>query len=885
MSDTTPAISLRTRLIVAMTAMALIPLLIANYFTFRLTEDELINKAFTRNQILAEKVAGKIDQMFAEKIRLLKVTAVNPDVRSMDPARLVPALKPLPEFHPELLMAIALSPDGDLVARSDGRQMQASYLDREYFHTAIATGQTAISDVLVSRTTGKLDIAIAEPLMNPDQSLLGMIVIGVSLEKIIETIATTRIGATGYAFIVSRDGTILIHPDLELVVNGRNLSGLPPIRAAIAGDSGSLQYDYQDTPMLASYSVVPTTGWGLIVHQPLEEALEGAAKLKRTNILIVLTTTLAAFFLALALAGIIFRPIGRLIAVTRKVAGGDFSCRADVNSKDEIGTLATAFNQMLAHLEVREKALRKSQERYRRIIDTSNEGIIVLDQYQRISFINNHLGEMMGYLPAEVTGLNLESFLFDEDVSEHTRQMHNRIQGQSEQYERRWKHRDGSAVWTIVSATPIFNENGQYDGSFAMITDISQRKQAEEERIKLQHQLNQAQKIESIGQLAGGIAHDFNNMLGIILGHTEMALIKSTPENPLVANLCQIKDAAQRSADLTKKLLTFARKQIITPKVLDLNDALAGVLSMVERIIGENIHLSWKPGEALWRVKIDPSQVDQIVANLCVNARDAIPGIGTIAIETANVTFDEEFASAGSDVPPGDYVRLSVSDNGNGIDKDSLDHIFEPFYTTKDIGKGTGLGLSTVYGAVKQNQGYISVYSQPGMGTTFHIYLPRVTDPVEHPETRPRQPLRRGSETILLVEDDPNLLQLKTAMLERCGYQVLPAAGPAQALDCCNHHQGAIPLMITDVIMPEMTGKELAQRLQTTRPEMRFIFMSGYTADIISQQGIIDEGVVFLQKPVPFEALIAKVQEILDGPEGDITRKGLREVESQAPEQ
>jgi PAS domain S-box-containing protein len=397
-------------------------------------------------------------------------------------------------------------------------------------------------------------------------------------------------------------------------------------------------------------------------------------------------------------------------------------------------------------------------------------------------------------------------------------------------------------------------------------TDITERKQAEEEKGKLQLQLTQAQKMESVGRLAGGVAHDFNNMLGVILGHAELALMKIEPEEPLHFNLEEIKKAAERSADLTRQLLAFARKQTVTPKVLDLNETIESALKMLRRLIGEDIDLAWLPGRNLEPIFIDASQVDQILTNLCVNARDAVVGTGKVTIETENVVLDAEYCDRHADFIPGKYIMLAVSDNGSGMDAETLSHLFEPFFTTKELGKGTGLGLATVYGAVKQNHGFINVYSEPGQGTTFKIYLPehrglstRVVDDATD------QLCWLGNETILLVEDEPSILQMTTMMLSRLGYTVVAAATPGEAIRRAREHQGRIDLLMTDVVMPEMNGRELAENLLSHDPDLKRLFMSGYTANVIAHHGVLDEGVHFIQKPFSMKGLGAKLREALDG--------------------
>jgi PAS domain S-box-containing protein len=382
---------------------------------------------------------------------------------------------------------------------------------------------------------------------------------------------------------------------------------------------------------------------------------------------------------------------------------------------------------------------------------------------------------------------------------------------------------------------------------------------------KLEEQLRQAQKMESVGRLAGGVAHDFNNMLGVILGHTEMALDETDPETPVHASLQVVEQAAKRSAALTRQLLTFARKQTVAPKVIDLNDTVEGMLNMLRRLIGEDIDLFLKPGSGLQPVKVDPSQIDQLLANLCVNARDAIAGVGKITIETASATFDEAYCAEHLGSVPGEYVLLAVSDDGCGMDQETLGHIFEPFFTTKEQGKGTGLGLASVFGMVKQNKGFINVYSEPNQGTTFKIYLPRHEKSAKGQEQATILPAERGQETILLVEDEPAILEMTTMMLTRLGYTVLPANTPREAIRLADEYQGRIDLLMTDVVMPDMNGRDLAANLLAHYPDLKRLFMSGYTANVIAHHGVLDEGVHFIQKPFSMKDLGGKLRKALEG--------------------
>jgi signal transduction histidine kinase/CheY-like chemotaxis protein len=409
--------------------------------------------------------------------------------------------------------------------------------------------------------------------------------------------------------------------------------------------------------------------------------------------------------------------------------------------------------------------------------------------------------------------------------------------------------------------------NVPYKGKMARTVefrDITEQKQAEAEREKLQAQLTQAQKMESVGRLAGGVAHDFNNMLSVILGHAEIALEKKNPGDPLHEDLTEIIVAAQRSANLTRQLLTFARKQAIAPKIIDLNETVDGMLKMLRRLIGEDIDLLWKPGRNLGPVKVDPSQIDQLLANLCVNARDAIKDIGKITIETGAVTFDEAYCADHPGFSPGEYVLLAVSDNGCGMDPETIGHLFEPFFTTKELGKGTGLGLASVYGMVKQNHGFINVYSEPGQGTIFNIFLPRqAAKEALVPEKRQDVPAEGGFETILLVEDEPAILKMTAKMLEKLGYTVIRTETPGEAIRLAHEYNGRIDLLMTDVVMPEMNGRDLAGNLLSIHPGMKRLFMSGYTANVIAHHGVLDEGVHFIQKPFSRKDLAAKVREAM----------------------
>ena len=417
--------------------------------------------------------------------------------------------------------------------------------------------------------------------------------------------------------------------------------------------------------------------------------------------------------------------------------------------------------------------------------------------------------------------------------------------------------------WRWSKANPQRTEDG---GTLwhGIIIDITDRKQAEEEQQKLKMQLQQAHKMEAVGRLAGGVAHDYNNMLSVILGYTELIRAKLPAADPLQDDLSEIFKAANRSADITRQLLAFARKQAIVPKVVDLNANIESMLKMLRRLIGENIGLSWQPAGSLWPVKIDPAQLDQMLANLCVNARDAIAGVGSVVIETGNVEIDDAYCTTHNGFLPGDFVRLIISDTGSGMDQETIQNIFEPFFTTKKMDEGTGLGLATVFGIVKQNQGFINVYSEVGKGTAFSIYLPRfIGDFQKEAVPKAGNFLTGNGETVLLVEDEPAIMRMAHMMLKRLGYKVLTANTPGQAISIAKQKAKNIDLLISDVVMPEMNGRELSHQIEAFCPNLKTLYMSGYTANVIAHHGIIDEGTNFIQKPFSMKEIGAKIKEVL----------------------
>ncbi len=518
-----------------------------------------------------------------------------------------------------------------------------------------------------------------------------------------------------------------------------------------------------------------------------------------------------------------------------------------------------------------EEALARERALLRKVMETSPVGIVVLDRRGEILFANAFSEQLLGLERSRISGRtynapeweisSVEGDPFPEEKLPFRRVMDS---GEPVFDVRHAVSRpDGARVFLSVNAAPLREEDGEVTGVVTVMEDITQRVTDQEEREQVQAQLRQAQKLEAVGRLAGGVAHDFNNMLAVIMSAAEMAIPEVDPGSTVFQDLMQINEAAERSANLTRQLLAFSRKQVIRPRATDLNQLVAEQEKILRRLIGEEIEIRLGLREGLWSVLIDPSQVDQILANLLVNARDAIQGTGNVSIDTDNVLLDETHSREDMAVEPGEHVLLSITDTGSGMDAGTLEQIFDPFFTTKVQGKGTGLGLATVYGIVRQNNGVIHVYSEPGMGTTFKIYLPRHAGEAVDVRGEVEKPLV-GSETVLVVEDEEAILKLARRFLEDTGYRVLTARTPMEALGSAHELDGEIHLLLTDVVMPGMNGKQLQRRLQELRPRIRTLFMSGYTANVIAQRGVLEEGVDFIQKPFTMRTLTRRVREVLD---------------------
>ena len=540
-------------------------------------------------------------------------------------------------------------------------------------------------------------------------------------------------------------------------------------------------------------------------------------------------------------------------------------------SERDVEFLSSVGGQIAVAIERRraDQELRESEERYRLFFESSPQPMWVYD-LETLAFlaVNKSAVNHYGYSREDFLAMTIKDIRPTEDIpalDDFLASSLERVSAGSI-----WRHRkkDGNIIEVEITAHSLVFDDRRAE--LVLAHDITERHRLETALFASEEQLRQSQKLEAIGQLAGGVAHDFNNLLTAINGYSALALRRVGPDHPISSYLEEIKKAGDRAANLTRQLLAFGRKQLLQPLAINLNDIVGDMIKLLKRLIGEDVQLITKPGAGLKQIKADPGQLEQVLVNLVVNARDAMPRGGTVTIETANTTLDGAYASTHVGVTPGEYVMLAISDTGTGMDQDTRTRVFEPFFTTKEKGKGTGLGLSTVYGIVRQSGGNVWVYSELGKGTTFKVYLPQVEDEVAaRADAKEDVPRHRGTETVLLVEDEDTVRKLTSELLVESGYLVLEANGGEQAMALFKEHKGPIDLLITDVVMPKISGKQVAAQLKEVHPETKVLFMSGYTDEAIVHHGIVDSHIAFIQKPFSENALTRKVRDVLDAENGD----------------
>jgi PAS domain S-box-containing protein len=747
--------------------------------------------------------------------------------------------------------------------------------DRLYFQRILNTKQFSQGEIVWGRALGVATLPVAYPLLDPSGGIQGVVAAGLNLKRLTHIFQIKELSSDSCFAIIDNRGRIMFrHPQPEKWI-GKDFSHTEVIQKILAQKKGLAQArDIHGQERLYAFLPLggnPEAGF-VFAGITLETILTPARQALIRNLTSLGLATLLALSLAWLL-GLLFviRRMNILTRTTQKLAAGDLSARTGLNyGIGEIDQLARAFDEMATTLQKREierqqseEELRQSEEKYRLLVN--QVPAVVYKGYLDWSLecYDDKIEKITGYSKEDfnsrrATWLDL---IFPEEIQEARKRFAEaRLTDRFCVNEYRIRKKSGEVCWIQVRNQIIKDPANQKDYISGVFFDITDRK-------LLEDQLLQAQKMEAVGLLAGGIAHDFNNLLSAIMGNSEIMVLDLKKDDPLYPCALEIMKATEQGASLTNKLLAFSRKQILQPRLIDFNDIVTDMDKMLRRLIGEDIDLVTHCGDKLDLVKADPGQVEQILMNLAVNARDAMPYGGKLTIETANVHLDESYAQSHAEVSPGPYVMLAVTDNGAGMEPERLQHIFEPFFTTKDQGKGTGLGLAMVYGIVKQSGGHIWVYSELGRGTTFKVYFPRAEEGLVAAAPRPAgKPLqtRTGGETILLVEDDKALKGVIAKGLQKYGYLVWQAANGYEALAISKREKGPIHLLLTDVVMPQMGGRELAERLRQLRPEIKVLYMSGYTTNAVVHHGVLDAGLNFIQKPVKIHSLIQKVQEVLE---------------------
>lgn len=579
--------------------------------------------------------------------------------------------------------------------------------------------------------------------------------------------------------------------------------------------------------------------------------------------------------LNLILSKTIIRPIELLNSSTKRIANGEYDYDLRITGKDEIGMLAKSFDSMrhaikekIEHLQTTETILRERERQLSLLTDNMADVISRTDPDTNIIYTSPSTRKIFGYDPQSIIGKPVTVYLHPDDKAQVLKEASlARQEGKdSILLQHRWQHADGHYIWVESSTRLLYGENGESNGAIFGTRDIGERVKLEEERTEMEKQLFQSQKLESIGLLAGGVAHDLNNLLSPILGYTELLLAQPGTDTTAKGRLEQIHKAGIGARDLVRQLLAFGRKQTLDYNPLDVNVTLQKYTELIRRTIPEDIDIKILQSDKVRPIMADHGQIEQVIMNLAVNASDSMPDGGKLTIETDMVTLDHSYAARHLGVKEGDYLMMSVSDTGKGMDERTLSQIFEPFFTTKG-NKGTGLGLATVYGIVKQHGGNIFVYSEPDQGTTFKVYLPAVgsVDLAHFGNNNDGESKTlTGTETVLVVEDNPQVLETAKTILTQHGYSVVTAEDGKTALDTLDNYEGKIDLMLTDIVLPKMNGREVYEAAKKAHPHIHVIYMSGYTSNVIAHRGVLDKDIVFIQKPFSVKTLCEKVRDVLD---------------------
>jgi PAS domain S-box-containing protein len=866
-----------------MALVAVVPALAVIVYTQATERDRARERVIENALQLTRSAANRQASIFDTTQRLLETLALFSAERGNDPADCSELLSTVLRGDKRYVSFGVANPDGVVFCSTTGRTLQSR--ERPWFQRAVQTRTTGLGGYQVSSLTGRPDIVMAHPVLGASGAVERVVFAGIGLEAVSRMAATQRLPPGAIVTVFDRNHVILAQHPASTPVVGNVLPEGPIKQQVVANSLGRVveAVDENDVPRL--YAALPLDAdfgdTGLYVGLSLPRAVAFVEADRLLNQQLWLLAVLSLVVLAAALLGgdaFVLRPVRRLQMSLERLAAGDFSVRAQLaRGVPGLQELAAAVNTMAGSLEHRqrehdrevgerlaaERALRMTEERMRFALEAAQVGIWEANLPVGTVSWSETLEALHGLSPGTFAG-TFEAFLHSvhpddrQDVREHLEQAARRRADPTVldriRYRTVWP--DGTEHWIRIVGRRFHDESGVPVRMAGIALDVTEVRLVED-------QLRQAQKIEAVGQLAGGVAHDFNNLLTVIRGMVDLALKNLAEGEPLYADLRDVREAAEQATVLTRQLLVFSRKQVLRPTAVELNAVIERALKLIRPLIGEHIEVIFTPAFEAGCVMADPGQVEQALINLAVNARDAMPRGGTLTIDTQVVQLDEAHAAAHRPAHPGPYVMLVVRDTGVGMDAATRARIFEPFFTTKGPGRGTGLGLATVHGVVTQSQGWIEVDSAPGRGSTFRIHLPQAVG-AEPPQPVPVPTGTRGHETILLVEDEPGPRRLAKRFLESAGYMVIVAGDGEDALSLLAQNDGVVHLVFTDIIMPKMSGRDLAVEVRRRHPAIKILYTSGYTDDMLADQGVFDNGINFLAKPYTVTELCEKVRNVLD---------------------